>query len=117
MAASRLHARAGHARAAAAARARALALDLRCRGAGAPWRAIGDAAALTPRERQIALLATSATNSADIARRLHLSVRTVNNHLHRTYAKLGISGRSQLGVVLGARATGPAPSAGQPLRA
>jgi DNA-binding CsgD family transcriptional regulator len=79
----------------------ALTLDLRCRGAGAPWRAVGDASVLTARAHEIALLAAEPVSSRDIARRLHLSVRTVNNHLHRAYAKLGISGRAQLAAVLG----------------
>jgi DNA-binding CsgD family transcriptional regulator len=100
MAASRAHRRAGRQRAADDAHEQALMLDLRCRGTGAPWRAIGDAAALTPREYEIALLAAQRASSADIARHLHLSVRTVNNHLHRVYAKLGISGRAQLAAVL-----------------
>ncbi|HKN57094.1 MAG TPA: LuxR C-terminal-related transcriptional regulator, partial [Amycolatopsis sp.] len=99
MAASRAHRRAGRQRAADDAREHALMLDLRCRGTGAPWRAIGDAAALTPRECEIALLAAGRASSADIARHLHLSVRTVNNHLHRAYAKLGVSGRAQLAAV------------------
>jgi DNA-binding CsgD family transcriptional regulator len=100
MAASRAYRRTGRPRAAARTREWALTLDLRCRGAGAPWRAVGDASVLTAREHEIALLAAEPASSRDIARRLHLSVRTVNNHLHRAYAKLGISGRAQLAAVL-----------------
>jgi DNA-binding CsgD family transcriptional regulator len=51
---------------------------------------------LTPREREIARLAASGLTSPQIAHRLVLSVRTVNNHLQHAYAKLGISGRDEL---------------------
>lgn len=57
---------------------------------------------LTRREREIAELATRLP-SADIATRLHLSVRTVENHLAKAYAKLGITTRSDLGEALGVR--------------
>src|SRR5205814_449976 len=100
MAASRAYGRAGRHRDATRTRDLALTLDLRCRGTGAPWRAVGDATALTPREHEIALLAAARVSSGDIALRLSLSVRTVNNHLHRAYVKLGISGRAQLAAVL-----------------
>jgi DNA-binding CsgD family transcriptional regulator len=58
---------------------------------------------LTRREREIAELATRLP-SADIATRLHLSVRTVENHLAKAYAKLGITTRGDLGDALGVRA-------------
>jgi DNA-binding NarL/FixJ family response regulator len=35
-------------------------------------------------------------SSPEIARELVVSVRTVDNHLQRTYAKLGISKRAEL---------------------
>ena len=50
---------------------------------------------LTPREREIAALATRHT-SPQIAVQLRLSVRTVNNHLAHVYDKLGIAGRADL---------------------
>jgi DNA-binding CsgD family transcriptional regulator len=34
--------------------------------------------------------------ATEVLARLVLSVRTVNNHLQHTYAKLGISGRDEL---------------------
>ena len=53
---------------------------------------------LTPREREIASLAAQGLSSNEIATRLFLSPRTVNNHLQSTYAKLGIRGRHELQV-------------------
>jgi DNA-binding CsgD family transcriptional regulator len=51
---------------------------------------------LTPRERQVAELAAVGVRSREIADRLFLSTRTVENHLQRVYAKLGVSGRMEL---------------------
>lgn len=62
-----------------------------------------DADALTRREREVAELATQYQNT-EIAARLHLSVRTVEQHLHRAYTKLGISSRRELGAALRAGA-------------
>ncbi|MFF8382602.1 LuxR C-terminal-related transcriptional regulator [Streptomyces kanasensis] len=53
-------------------------------------------ARLTPREHEVASLAASGMTNADIARRLTVSVRTVENHLHRVYGKLGVTSRSGL---------------------
>jgi DNA-binding NarL/FixJ family response regulator len=61
---------------------------------------------LTAREREIATLAAAGAQSKDIADRLYLSVRTVNNHLQNAYTKLGVSSRAELAKVLG-REGGP----------
>ncbi|MFJ9739220.1 LuxR C-terminal-related transcriptional regulator [Streptomyces sp. NPDC101166] len=55
-----------------------------------------DVAPLTPREREVAALAAIGLSNRDIADRLVVSVRTVENHLHRIYHKLGITARSDL---------------------
>ncbi|HEY7273574.1 MAG TPA: LuxR C-terminal-related transcriptional regulator [Actinoplanes sp.] len=55
---------------------------------------------LTHRERQVAELAAVGTRSRDIADRLYLSPRTVENHLQRVYAKLGVNGRTALAPAL-----------------
>ena len=47
---------------------------------------------LTARERDIATLAAQGESSKEIAERLFLSVRTVNNHLQNVYSKLGVAG-------------------------
>jgi DNA-binding NarL/FixJ family response regulator len=44
----------------------------------------------------VALLAAGGLTSRAIAQRLFLSVRTVDNHLQRAYAKLGVNARDQI---------------------
>ncbi|MBT2389527.1 hypothetical protein J7E87_08800 [Streptomyces sp. ISL-1] len=66
-----------------------------------PWlarenRQESDAAPLTPREREVAALASTGLSNRDIAEQLVVSVRTVENHLHRIYHKLGITARNDL---------------------
>ncbi|MEV4639300.1 LuxR C-terminal-related transcriptional regulator [Actinoplanes sp. NPDC049548] len=56
--------------------------------------------ALTVRERQVAELAADGARSREIADRLFLSPRTVENHLQRVYTKLGVSGRNELAPAL-----------------
>ncbi|MFF3200707.1 LuxR C-terminal-related transcriptional regulator [Streptomyces sp. NPDC002962] len=96
-------------RAAAAAR-RAAETAARCEGASTPLLTAASAAVpLTAREREVALLAAVGNASVDIARTLNLSVRTVDNHLHRAYAKLGVTTRREL-----ARTLGEAPLSARP---
>ena len=93
---------AGDGRAAAALGVRASSLAGACEGARTPGlTAPVMVVPLTPRERDVASLAASGETSKDIADRLYLSVRTVNNHLQNVYAKLGINGRRQLAGALG----------------
>jgi DNA-binding CsgD family transcriptional regulator len=67
---------------------------------------------LSAREREVAALAADRLTSREIAERLFLSVRTVDNHLQRIYAKLGVRGRTELTDALGPDATPPAGSGG-----
>ncbi|WJK42800.1 LuxR C-terminal-related transcriptional regulator [Solwaraspora sp. WMMA2056] len=60
----------------------------------------GPTAGLTSREREVVLAAAGGESAREIAARLHLSTRTVENHLHRAYGKLGIAGRAELHAVL-----------------
>jgi len=52
------------------------------------------AAVLSARELDVLRLAAEGHDNATIAEALTLSVRTVERHLHNTYAKLGIQGKS-----------------------
>jgi DNA-binding NarL/FixJ family response regulator len=56
---------------------------------------------LTNREREVAELAATGLASKVIAERLFLSTRTVDNHLARIYAKLGVASRAELPAALG----------------
>ena len=71
-------------------------------GARTPALVVADATEpITPREREIALLAADGVASKEIAERLFLSVRTVNNHLQKVYTKLGVTSRAELAAALG----------------
>jgi DNA-binding CsgD family transcriptional regulator/tetratricopeptide (TPR) repeat protein len=88
-------------RRAAALEVRAEALAGRCEGARTPaLRRTTSVVPLTDREREIAVLAADGRPSREIAARLYLSVRTVDNHLGRIYDKLGVSSRAELAASL-----------------
>lgn len=84
-----------------AARTRAEAWAADCEGARTPALAATDqTAVLTAREQEIAGLAAGQLTTGQIADALTLSRRTVDNHLHHIYAKLGISSRTELARLL-----------------
>ena len=62
--------------------------------------------ALTPRERQVAVLAAEGLTDAAISGQLGISVRTAQTHLARCYAKLGITRRTELASALAGVAPG-----------
>jgi DNA-binding CsgD family transcriptional regulator len=81
--------------------ARGAALAARCEGARTPALVPGAGVVpLTRREREVAALAVQGCSSREIAAQLHLSVRTVDNHLQNAYAKLGVSRRNDLAAAL-----------------
>ena len=93
--------RAGMSREAASSQQRAARLLSRCERAVTPFvRAIGVRAQLTPAELDTTLQAASGSTDKQIAEVMHLSVRTVENRLHRVYQKLGLSHRRELGEAL-----------------
>jgi len=57
---------------------------------------LGQVAPLTPRQRDVALLASQGSSSRQIAESLTLSIRTVDNYLQQVYRKFGINGRDDL---------------------
>lgn len=90
------------ARLATAASQRSAELALRAGGLRTPVLARGAGVEpLTPREREVALLAARGRSSKDIGDHLGMSARTVDTHLARVYRKLGITSRSELAESLG----------------
>jgi DNA-binding NarL/FixJ family response regulator len=107
--------RAGRRAAASEPLAEALELAVRC-GAGAlaarareelkatgarprrAWRT--GVEALTPSELRIVRLAAEGSTNREIAHELYVTLKTVEGHLSRAYAKLGIEGRAELPGVL-----------------
>jgi DNA-binding CsgD family transcriptional regulator len=66
--------------------------DRSARAAAVPGLVVG----LTPQELRVARLAATGATNRDIGAQLFLSPRTVAQHLHRAYPKLGITTRRQL---------------------
>lgn len=55
-----------------------------------------DTGPLTPRQREVANLVTRGLTNAQIAARLHLSERTVENHVFNALSAVGLHNRVQL---------------------
>jgi DNA-binding NarL/FixJ family response regulator len=55
---------------------------------------------LTPREREIAILASAGLSNRQIARQSSLVEGTVKIHLHNIYRKLGVKNRTALAALL-----------------
>jgi DNA-binding CsgD family transcriptional regulator len=98
--ASRLYRAAGRRGSALAMAERARRLARRCGQVRAVPLLDLEALPLTAREREVATMAAAGSTDAEIAASLHLSIRTVNNHLHHAYTKLGIDGRGHLSEIL-----------------
>jgi DNA-binding CsgD family transcriptional regulator len=63
-------------------------------------RGITGAAALTPREREVALLIADGLTNAELARRLYISPKTAAVHVSSILHKLGVSSRTEVSDVL-----------------
>ena len=89
-------------RKATAAERRSANLAARCEGARTPGlrTAVTARAVLRPRELEIARLAADGLSNKEIAARLFVSHRTVENQLHAAYEKLGIKNRGGLAQAL-----------------
>jgi DNA-binding NarL/FixJ family response regulator len=55
----------------------------------------GDRSPLTRREREVVVLLDEGLSNKEIARRLHIELPTVKNHVHRILEKLEASGRAE----------------------
>jgi DNA-binding NarL/FixJ family response regulator len=89
----------------AAARATELldALEPLDRPPAAPGRPAESPLRISRREREVAHLAADGHTNREIAEQLCLSERTVENHLYRVFAKLGIRSRRELSRALDTR--------------
>jgi len=56
--------------------------------------------ALTPSELRVVRLAADGRSNREIAHELYVTPKTVEGHLSRAYAKLGIDGRDRLSDIL-----------------
>jgi ATP/maltotriose-dependent transcriptional regulator MalT len=106
--ACRAYRQAGRGDSARRAAARAFALAAQCEGASTPALHSLQAPDLTRREWEIVRMAAAGMSNEEIANQLVVSIRTVHNHLHQAYTKLGVHGRAELGDVLKDRGR-PAP--------
>lgn len=60
----------------------------------------GTAVELTPQERMVARLVAEGRTNRQVAEELYVSVKTVEHHLSRIYAKLGVRSRVQMAAAL-----------------
>jgi DNA-binding CsgD family transcriptional regulator len=74
--------------------------ELLATGETARKRSVETAVELTAQEAQVARLARDGLSNPQIGARLFISARTVQYHLGKVFAKLGITSRSQLGEAL-----------------
>jgi DNA-binding CsgD family transcriptional regulator len=87
-------------------RRRADALVDRCGGVRTPG-LVTRLPQLTDREHEVATLAARGLSNPQIAERLFVSARTVENHLAHVYDKLGVRGREHLAAALDALGNSP----------
>ena len=59
------------------------------------------AGGLTPGEQRVAELVASGLSNKQVAEQLYISATTVDTHMRKVYAKLGIRSRTQLARRLG----------------
>ncbi|MGB3376973.1 MAG: helix-turn-helix transcriptional regulator, partial [Microbacterium sp.] len=65
-------------------------------------------AALTDRERDVAVGVAAGGTNQEIGTALHISSGTVKTHLEQVFAKFGVRSRVQVGVILERAGLGPA---------
>lgn len=79
-------------------------VELAACGGRAPKSERTGLAALTPSERRVVDLVATGLTNPQVAQQLFISRRTVETHLARSYAKLGIGGRGELAAALASAA-------------
>jgi DNA-binding CsgD family transcriptional regulator len=105
----RLASSGGLRRRASAAEAQAPRSLSKCERASLAWLPRStDSTHLSEREAEVALLAAQNLTSREIAERLFVSVRTVDNHLQQVYVKLGVKRRTELAAHLSTTMSGRA---------
>ncbi len=65
--------------------------------------AVTGPAALTPREREVAVLISDGLTNAELARRLYISPKTAAVHVSNILRKLGVSSRTEVSDLVGRR--------------
>jgi DNA-binding NarL/FixJ family response regulator len=70
--------------------------ELAAAGARAAVSRVPTGAVLTPREQTVAHVVARGATNREAAAELFLSVKTVEHHLSRAYAKLGVRSRTEL---------------------
>lgn len=102
-----VHQAGGHAPQAAVAGCQARSCLDRCEGARTPALIPQEilAPSLTPRQREVAGLVALGLSNREVAGKLYVSLRTVENHLYQVYAKLDVADRKDLARRLCAVAT------------
>jgi DNA-binding CsgD family transcriptional regulator len=65
--------------------------------------AVTGPAALTPREREVAVLLSDGLTNTELARRLYISPKTAAVHVSNILRKLGVSSRTEVGDLVGRR--------------
>jgi DNA-binding CsgD family transcriptional regulator len=101
--------RAGADRTARRAAAESWSLAALCPRAGTPALRLLAAPDLTERELEVAQLGAAGRSHREIAERLHISMRTAQNHRNQAYQKLGVNSTAELAGIFG-RFNGSAPA-------
>ena len=86
------------------------ARELRATGGTVSKRSSVRSDQLTSQEEQVARLARDGLSNPEIGGRLFISPRTVEYHLHKVYAKLGITSRTELDSALSRETHEPQPA-------